>query len=60
MTILSYINKKQLVYTLAKVRTEFILIDPFREKNRRLSRLLANIMPLQTGQSCFNVIYPKF
>ena len=47
----------QLVEELANVHIELILIHPFREGNGRLSRLLANVMALQAGQSVLDFSY---
>lgn len=47
----------QLVEALANVHIELILIHPFREGNGRLSRLLANVMALQAGQSVLDFSY---
>lgn len=39
-----------LIEAIALTHVEFILIHPFREGNGRLSRLLADVMSVQTGQ----------
>lgn len=38
------------VEAIAVVHVEFILVHPFRERNGRISRLLANVMALQAGK----------
>lgn len=50
-------EEDQLIDALAIVHTEFILIHPFREGNGRLSRLLANVMSLQSGQPLLDYSY---
>lgn len=42
-------SESVLAEAIAKVHVELILIHPFREWNRRLARLLANVMALQAG-----------
>ena len=43
-------SEDQLAEAIAIVHVELILIHPFREGNGRLSRLIANVMALQTGR----------
>lgn len=40
-------SKKEIMYALAIVHVELLLIHPFREGNGRLARMLASIMALQ-------------
>jgi cell filamentation protein len=47
-------DKDQLAEALAIVHIEFILIHPFREGNGRLSRVLADLMALQSGFPTLN------
>lgn len=42
-------SRQEVVYALAIVHTELILIHPFREGNGRIARLLATLMALQAG-----------
>ena len=42
-------TREQLTEAIAVVHTEFILIHPFREGNGRLSRLIADVMAVQSG-----------
>lgn len=45
----SGMNESQLIEAIAVTHVELILIHPFREGNGRLSRLLADVMAVQTG-----------
>lgn len=42
-------SREEIIYALAIVHTELILIHPFREGNGRIARLLATLMALQAG-----------
>lgn len=42
-------NVDQIIEAIAVIHIEFILIHPFREGNGRLSRLLADVMAVQSG-----------
>jgi cell filamentation protein len=42
-------SKQEIIFSLAVVHTELILIHPFREGNGRTARLLAILMALQAG-----------
>lgn len=42
-------TQKDVIYALAEVHVELMLIHPFREGNGRLGRLLATLMGLQAG-----------
>jgi len=42
-------SRQEVVFALAIVHTELILIHPFREGNGRIARLLATLMALQAG-----------
>jgi cell filamentation protein len=42
-------SRNEVVFALAIVHTELILIHPFREGNGRIARLLAILMALQAG-----------
>ncbi len=42
-------SRQDVVFALAIVHTELILIHPFREGNGRIARLLATLMALQAG-----------
>jgi cell filamentation protein len=42
-------SRQDVIYALAIVHTELILIHPFREGNGRIARLLATLMALQAG-----------
>jgi cell filamentation protein len=41
--------REEILYALAIVHVEFLLIHPFREGNGRLARLLSILMALQAG-----------
>lgn len=47
-------NLSDLANALGKVHIEFILIHPFREGNGRVSRLLADLMAIQSKQPPLN------
>ncbi len=42
-------NSDEIIYAIAVVHTEMVLIHPFREGNGRLARILSTIMGLQAG-----------
>ncbi|OTA21967.1 Bartonella effector protein BepA [Xenorhabdus beddingii] len=42
-------TKIQVIEAIATVHVELILIHPFREGNGRLSRLVADVMAVQSG-----------
>jgi len=45
----SGMDEEQLITAIAITHVELILIHPFREGNGRLSRLLADVMAVQSG-----------
>ena len=53
----SWGKEDELIEALAIVHIEYILVHPFREGNGRLSRLLAIIMALQSGEPILDFTY---
>ena len=49
-TLCAGMPEDQLTEAIAVVHVETILIHPVRERNGRLSRLIANVMALRAGQ----------
>lgn len=61
-----YADKESLIKDIAKVHGELLFIHPFRERNGRTARILANLMARKQGYKGLNFeiinekLFPKY